>query len=442
MKKIFILAATVLLAAVACNKGGESPVVPSKGGPVRFATNLNSYTVKSSLAENDQIGVFAGAPITRLNVLGTVTSSKGVAFASGSEICWQAGQTAATTFAAYYPYSASCNATAADPFKFTFTLAADQSSAEGVAAADLLTAVASNVAVPADPEAAEPVTLTFTHQGAKFVVNVTKEISAAVESVEILGTKLTGVVDMANKTVTDHSGDAASIIANRPNSAANTFEAIILPAADIAPQIKVTVEGGTTYTYSMNGTMTFVAGKQYTATVNIAAQAVSTDAASFSVGDITDWDVVATPLSYGDNPVVESNVWSVIGQVNGLTDWTEDFPMEQSATGTNPEDGTWEIDITVDEGPDANGEGGSEFKIRWAAQWGDGTQPVSSSNVVSIGMNPEWWYADGKGDNDEGLQLWQANAKNIKCKEAGTYHITLFYPSCKVFVEKKVPLEP
>ncbi|MBO4537177.1 MAG: hypothetical protein J5702_08200, partial [Bacteroidales bacterium] len=63
MKKIFILAVAVLFAAVACNKGGESPVVPSKGGPVRFATNLNSYTVKSSLAENDQIGVFAGAPI-------------------------------------------------------------------------------------------------------------------------------------------------------------------------------------------------------------------------------------------------------------------------------------------------------------------------------------------------------------------------------------------
>ena len=52
-------------------------------------------------------------------------------------------------------------------------------------------------------------------------------------------------------------------------------------------------------------------------------------------------------------------------------------------------------------------------------------------------MDPSWWYADGKGENDEGLQLWQANAKNIKCKEAGTYKLTLFYPSCKVFVEKQ-----
>lgn len=437
MKKVILFLAAAALLAVGCNKS-ESLVVPSKGGPVRFSTNINTYTVKTSaFSTDDQIGVFASAPITRINVLGTVTSSNGVAFASGSEICWQAGQTAATTFAAYYPYNASCDATAADPLKFTFSLAPDQSSAAGVTAADLLTAVAANVAVPADPELADPVEMNFTHQGAKMVVNVTKEISAAVESVRILGTKVTGVVDMATKTVSNLSGDATPIVCYRPNSGANTFEAIILPATSIAPQIEVTVAGGTTYTYSMNGTMTFEAGKQYTATVNIAAQASSASAAAFSIGAIADWSIIASPLSYSDNPVVESNVWSVIGQVNGLTEWTEDFPMTQTATGTNPEDGTWEITLTVAEGPDSSGNGGSEFKIRWAAQWGDGSLPVSSSNVVCIGMNPEWWYADGKGENDEGLQLWQAGAKNIKCKEAGTYKLTLFYPSCKVYVEKQ-----
>ena len=435
MKKIYILALAALCAIVGCNKA-ESPVVPSKGGAVRFATNLNNYTVKSSLAENDQIGVFAGSPITRLNVLGTVTSSKGVAFASGSEICWQPGQTAATTFAAYFPYNAACDATAADPFKFTFSVPSDQGSAENYAAADLLTAVATNVAVPADPENADPVTLTFGHQGAKFVVNVTKEISAAIECVEILDTKLTGVVDLATKTVGDLD-NSGTIYAYRPNASANSFEAIILPATAIAPKIRVTVEGGTTYTYSMEGTMTFVAGKQYTAAVNITANPVSSDAAQFVVGDITDWEIVDTPLTYGTNPEVDSQVWSIIGQVNGLTEWSEDFPMSQTENGTNPEDGKWEITFTVAAGPDANGEGGSEFKIRWARQWGDATQQVSTNNVVSIGMNPEWWYVDGKGDNDEGLQLWQANSKNIKCKEAGEYKLTLFYPSCKVYVEKQ-----
>ena len=180
MKKVIFFLAAAALLAVSCNKS-ESLLVPSKGGPVRFSTNINTYTVKTSaLVENDQLGVFAGAPITRINVLGTVTSSKGVAFEPGSEICWKEGQTGKQTFAAYYPYNASCNATAGDPLKFTFNLAADQSTADGVTAADLLTAVAKDVAVPADPATAEPVALNFIHQGVKLVVNVTKEISAAI----------------------------------------------------------------------------------------------------------------------------------------------------------------------------------------------------------------------------------------------------------------------
>ncbi len=89
MKKLFILALAALCAFVSCDKENSS-VDHSKGSVVRFTTHLNNYTVKSSLAENEQIGVFAGAPISRLNVLGTVNSSNCVDFASGSEILWQA----------------------------------------------------------------------------------------------------------------------------------------------------------------------------------------------------------------------------------------------------------------------------------------------------------------------------------------------------------------
>ena len=434
MKKIYIIALAALCALAGCNK--EVPVVPSKGGEVRFSTNINNYTVKSSLAEDDQIGVFAGAPITRLNVLGTVTSDKGVAFESGSEIRWQEGQTEATTFAAYYPYSADCDATGADLFKFTFSVSDDQGSAENYAASDLLTAVAANVAVPADPANADPVTLTFGHQGVKFVVNITKDITAAVEDVEILDTKLTGTVDMETRTVGSLT-NSGTIHAYRPDANAENFEAIILPAEDIAPKIRVTVQGGTTYTYSMEGTMTFVAGKQYTASLHISGNEPTGDEIMFVVGEITDWEVVDTPLAYGSAPEVDSHVWSIIGQVNGLTSWNEDFPMSQVENGTNPEDGKWEIEFTVAEGPDDQGTGGSEFKIRWARQWGDEGMEVSTNDVVAIGMNPEWWYADGKGENDGGLQFWQIGSKNIKCKEAGTYKLTLVYPECLVWIEKQ-----
>lgn len=405
MKKIFILAFAALFALAGCNKNADSPVIPSKGGPVRFATNLNNYTVKSSLAENDQIGVFAGAPITRVNVLGTVTSSKGVAFAEGSEICWQEGQTSATTFAACYPYNASCNATAADPFKFTFALPADQSA--GLASADLLTAVAANVAVPADPAAADPVSLTFTHQGAKFIIDVNKEISAAITKVEILGTKLTGVVDMAAKTVSNLSGDAGTITTHRVDPSSNRFEAVILPAESIAPQIKVTVEGGTTYTYSMEGTMTFEAGKQYSALVTIAAQTVSASAVGFSVGNITDWSVVSSGLTYGGNPaVVPGNSWSVIG-LGG--DWANDIPM----TEVDGEAFCWTVTIEYT--------AGDEFKFRWAQSWdtqmGGWEQPVTT-------ISQEW--INNTTSTNPTCGLWRDNNANLKLPSAGNYTLKLY----------------
>ena len=296
MKKLIILALAALCAFVGCNKK-ESSAGPSTGGVVRFATNLNDYTIKSSLAENEQIGVFAGAPISRLNVLGTVNSSKGVDFASGSEILWQAGQTEATTFAAYHPYNANCDAEPADPFKFTFSVPSDQSSAANYAAADLLTAVATNVAVPEDPASADPITLTFGHQGVKFVVNITKNSSSEIEDVEILDTMLSGTVDLETQTVGSLT-TPGTILAFRPDPSADAFEAIILPAEDITPKIRITVTGGTTYTYSMTAPMTFAAGKQYTASINITSQQISSNKAYFVVGDITDWEVVSDPLSY------------------------------------------------------------------------------------------------------------------------------------------------
>ena len=432
-KALFFLVAASALMAAGCNKH-ETPV-ESKGVPVRFTTTLTHFTVKSSFAVNDQIGIFAGAPISRINVPGTVNAAQGVDIASGQEIYWQASQTATTTFAACYPYQPGCDATAEHPFRFTYRIASDQATAAAFTASDLLTAVAGNVQVPVDPLSAEPVTLTFGHQFSKLVVNVAKSISAEIEDVEILDAKLSCQVDLENKSVSNLS-TSGIIHAYRPDSNADVFEAIFLPGENLSPKIRVTVSGGATYTFSIAEPVTFAAGTQYSATVAIASVSSQGSALSFAVGNIEGWTTQSTPLTFGE-PELDSHVWSVIGDVNGRAAWSEDFPFSQIENGVNPEDGKWEITISVAEGVDADGNGGSEFKIRWAAQWGDADSQVSSNNVVSIGMDPSWWYVDGKGENDEGLQLWQANAKNIKCKEAGTYKITLFYPSCKVYVEKQ-----
>lgn len=433
MRKSLFIFAVAALFTVSCDKQ-ETPF-ETKGVPVRFTTTLTQYHLKNSLAPNDQIGIFAGAPISRINVLGTVNASQGVDIESGKEIYWQAGQMHPTTFAACYPYSQNCDATAEHPFIFTYSIASDQGNASNFVSSDLLTAVASNVSAPSGPEVQESVMLNFSHQFSKLVINVVTALSGEIEDVEVLNAKLNCQVNMENKSVSNLSVPG-TIHAYRPDPGENVFEAIILPGENQSPQIRVTVAGGTTYTFSMSETANFAPGTKYSATVSIASVSTSISSQSFSVGDIKDWTADPTPLPFG-NPEIDSHVWSVIGDVNGRTPWSEDFPMSQIENGVNPEDGRWEINISVGEGVDSEGNGGSEFKIRWAAQWGDETQVVSSNNVVSVGMNPTWLYADGRGENDEGLQFVQINSRNIKCKEAGTYKITLFYPSCRVYVEKQ-----
>ena len=418
MKKILLLLAAAALFAVSCNKEA-APVAPDEGAPVKFTAELkyqfDTRATSSAFEVGDEIGIFAGAPIARYNVKGTVATGGAVNLASA--INWQAGQTAATTFAAYYPYDAEKTpANAAEhPFVIGYSLPVAQTDAAAVAAADLHIAKVANVAV------GESVALPFSHAFSKISVTVTKEIGAAVTKVEILGSKVAGSVDLDAQTVTV-SGDAAAVTAF---AGASTYDAIILPQT-VAPQIRVTVTGNTTYTFSLDGSaMAFEPGKVYSTTVHISKNAAQQNQASFSAGAITDW-TAASSISFTNPVAAAGDVWSVIGTVNGSS-WNEDFPMTQTATGTNPEDGTWETTITVADGADGDNTG-DEFKLRWAGDWGS----ASNGNVVAVGGDPSWWFYDGTN-----LQGWQANAGNIKCKEAGIYKITLYYPSCKLDVVKQ-----
>lgn len=423
MKKILFAVAFAALLAVSCNKE-QTSVVGSQGGPVKFTAELkysfDTRATATAFQNGDEIGIFAGTPIARYNVKGTVgTVSEGSAPVElASPINWQAGQTAATTFAAYFPYlsAKTPEAGASTPMVLPWTVKADQRQLADLDESDLRVAVAANVAVDS------PVALSFTHAFSKICIQQVNSsaVPGTVAKVEVLGTKREGSVDLATKAVSV-SGDASAIITNHVSSS-SPFEAIILPQT-VAPQIKVTMDNGTSYTFSMDGNaIAFEAGKCYYTAIIIPAGDAQQHSVSFSVGSITDWTDVSNSVTYTGDPTVDAGqFWSVIGTVNGSS-WNIDFPMTQKATGTNPEDGTWEATITVADGAEDNV--GDEFKLRWAGDW--------NSGVVSVGMNPDWWYVDGTG-----LQGWQANASNIRCKEAGTYKVTLYYPSCLLDVVKQ-----
>ena len=107
MKKVLLaLAAVAALFAVSCTKKME-PVLSGEARPVHFKAELkyqfDTKATATAFQNGDEIGIFAGTPITRYNVKGTV-GTDGSSVEVASPIYWQAGQTAATTFAAYFPY--------------------------------------------------------------------------------------------------------------------------------------------------------------------------------------------------------------------------------------------------------------------------------------------------------------------------------------------------
>ena len=403
MKKVLLLLAAAALFAVSCNKEA-APVVPDEGAPVKFTAELkyqfDTRATSSAFEAGDEIGIFAGTPIARYNVKGTVANGGAVNLASA--INWQAGQTAATTFAAYYPYSADYTPAQNSETPMVLSCSLPTAQNAGLGTADL------HIAKVADVAVGTTVALPFKHAFTKISVTVTKEISAAVTKVEILDTKVAGSVDLVAQTVAV-SGDAAAITAYANTS---TYDAIILPQT-VAPKIKVTVAGNTSYTFSLDGSAkAFEAGKVYAATVHIAKSAAQQNEATFSTGAITDW----TSESFGTvtGPVVESgDVWSVIGTVNGSS-WNEDFPMEQKTAGSAAFQGTWEYTIP-------SYTAGQKFVLRWAGKWYDPNDNTTHQAGMPSSYNPigdtgeVFVQLGGDGNDRKDIQLADAlDGKTVK----------------------------
>ena len=363
MKKVLIAFATLAaLFAVSCTEKVEP--VRSGETPVRFTAQLkyqfDTKATATAFQNGDEIGIFAGTPIARYNVKGTV-GSDGSSVEAASPIYWQAGQTAATTFAAYFPYlsAKTPEAGSSTPMVLPWSVKADQRELANLDESDLRIAVAANVAVDS------PVSLSFAHAFAKMNILVNSSaVPGTVEKVEILGTKREGSVDLVAQSV-EVSGDASAIITNHV-SASSPFEAIVLPQT-AAPQIKVTMDNLTTYTFTMDGNaIALEAGKIYHTAILIPAGQSQQHAVTFSVGSITDWTNDNSSITYQDtDPVVEvAQVWSIIGTING-SNWNIDYPMTQIEAGTEAFQGIWRCVIQGFNYDDYS----VHFKLRYGGKW-------------------------------------------------------------------------
>ena len=394
MKKIFV---TLLAAAalVACNKNETSPVEPQGDDIIRFSTNFQTYTVKSTALDNQTVKIVAGAPITQ-TVTATAADNK---LTPATEMHWIKDQTSATTFTSVYP--ADIELTAAgkiEDYDLLYNNAQDFEYHSAV-----LTAAAKDVA----PKTT--VNLEYKHPFSMLLVTVDNQLEGtpAIGKVNVSNVALQGTFDLAEGTVTPATALAAADATLKDGK----YGVIIVPQS-AKPVLTVTV-GEKTYKFVLNAAVDFKANKRYNTTIVIKDNTpVIEEGEAVAFGfTVKDWDDAEDVLNYVDI----SEQWSVIGNIQG-TSWDTDIVM---AEGTTP--GVLEAEITY--------KAGEEFKLRKAASWD-----------VSAGLKD--------GVTTVGDDAWDGflttSDHNIKLAAAGVYTLT-FNPTTWAFTATKtadLPAEP
>ena len=413
MKRFFAFAmlGCVLLVA-ACTKpgtGGAGEVKYSSSRDVVFTTDINHFNVKATdtaFENGDEIGLFAGAPISKNNVKGTVAGTT-VNVDEANPIKWMAEQTAATDFIGYYPYDAALT----DASAYAFAVATDQTAEGAYAASDLM--VANTTANPPASETDQAiVNLNFKHVLSKVIIKIDNQLAKTISGVSFLAVANSATFDLSNAGASSAVGAVQPMIKavkGVDDGTKTVYQLLIVPQS-AQPQIKIDVAEGESYVYSLASAFTFAKGKKYTAEVAITEEAVA-GAVNFTL-EVTDWeDADENPVFGGQEVTVVKDKWSVIGKIMGAN-WNKDFVM------TDNQDNSWSIDITYGEG--------DEFKFRFNGEWtyqygmwnSDPNEMITLDAILATTSENKTY---GLADNSEGKE-----AKNIKLPANGDYTLTLF----------------
>lgn len=372
MKKLIFTAAAALLALVACNR----EPVDNGAHDVRFTSNIeNTFTVKSQapLAEGGTVRIIAGAPISK----STDAVAAGGKLTPETAIKWKENQSEKTTFVGIYPSHGETS-----PVLENYSLLGEGSVQDFEYQNNFLAALAKDVTP------GSVVNLEFKHPFVKMVMNIDNQLTG---TPEVTGVTVSDVALVANLILDAGTVVPApykgSVIATKNSG---KFEVIIMPQ-DAKPIISVSV-AEKTYTFKINSSTTFAAGKSYTASLTLKDNTPADgDPVSFGFS-VTDWDDDATPLVATD----VTGEWSVVGDVTG--GWENDLLMVEGSTP-----GVVEASITYNTG--------DEFKLRYERNWDNGLSAGLKDNVECVG-DSAW---DG---------FLTTSNNNIKLLEAGQYKLT------------------
>ena len=282
MRTTKLLAATIVAAAAltACNNN-DNAYDPA---PVRFTAGIDAVATPETRAAGtawgaDAIGIFMTEAATThyANKQYTTTGNGNFTAAAGNEMYYpMSGNT--VSFVAYYPYDA--GATLDTPIDITIGAQTNQP------AFDLLY---SSGATGSKAAASTPVALTFEHQLAKIVMNVTADAN--------VGTALTGMTvaikGMNTEAAFDLSDGSLAVTANtiaditpRTVTAGSIYDAIIMPGDYAAGAVKVVFTvAGENFTWTLTASQAaFDAGNEYTYAVKLSRTGVT------ATGTITAWN--------------------------------------------------------------------------------------------------------------------------------------------------------
>lgn len=411
MKKTLFCALAAVAALVACNKAEVStPVVSDASRVVSFKAE-NLYTFQTKAMESGTVGIWAGAPINEENKAYTISGST----LSGSSILWgieQAGTDTPSYFFAMYPRVADASFTHGTGYSYAIRVDSGDNKTEDIATAENFM-VAATKAAPGTDETPATVAFSFSHPFAKIVYRITNSSDDAIRCATIKGVYWNGTIDYTEaeatgaKTVTaTHTGSVTDGTETH-NTYLNggdlvddkyVFHTITMPAEGLVPEIKVLMWSGATFSFSVDGYLDAVAGKEYTADITLSAAHDHTESsvertmtASFSA---TDWTAGEAP-DMDDEEYSGTGVdhWGYIkGDLNDdLDNWGGGIPMK--CIGKDK----WEVTLTsaADKHFKPVMKSESDGSLTWYGQssYDDGNQ---RSNISSSAPDNLWIQAAGK----------------------------------------------
>ena len=327
MKKLlYIASAFIALATLWGCAETNGPEAPAEGGLIRFTASVGQYTkaTDTGFEEGDKIGLYAGTPLNLVNI--PLTYSRN-ALTSEQELRWGDGQTAKTTFRAYYPYFAQMES---QPEVIPFIVKKNQSQHKDYTVSDLM--FATTEASPAD----ESVKLQFNHLLSKLILEIENQTTDPVKEVLIGGplcgslvNRITGEVGAATANP-DESGHDDEVIFTpfMEQTTALTQCSLILPPQKATVDVAVLTMSGRICGFEAKQ-VNFVSGKTLKGTLTIKSVPVG-DQTEFTLS-IEDW-IDGGNLSFSDKQPGNRTGWNIC-YYPSPNYYLETIPMEEVTAG-------------------------------------------------------------------------------------------------------------